>query len=164
MPRIYACLAIAELLVLILAGIVGITRWGSTPDRHVLFAVLGLLLSCLVQVVAFTYLTVLEKMSGQAAHLGKLGVEPLLAIKRLKSILTRWLGVLVLVLILVTATGAHRWRSGEWATLHFASAFVVLSTHVLVHARQYLLICEASKIAEATLRRYAAIREARQGK
>ena len=105
MPRVFACLAIANLLLLMASGAVGIfaARWGV--DRHVLLSVLTLLFSCFVQVVAFTYLTVTGKMIGQAVHLAGLDASILQTAKSYKRAVTRCLAGVFGAVVFVTATG-----------------------------------------------------------
>jgi len=44
----------------------------SARDRHILLAVFSLLLSCFIQVLVFTYLTITGKVIAQAVHLARL--------------------------------------------------------------------------------------------
>lgn len=162
MSRIFPCLCVAEIAVLVVTGAVGFLRLDPGADRHVLLAVFALLLSCLIQVAAFTYLTVVQKMTAQAVHLGHLGSEPVHALKRLKGALTRWLGVVVLGVVLLAATGGYHWGAQRLGTLHFAAALIGVGLHVVTYARQYVLLREGGRIAETVLARYTMLREDRR--
>jgi len=154
MPRVFACLAIANLLLLIASGAVGVVapQWGA--DRHVLLSVLTLLFSCFVQVVAFTYLTVTGKMVGQAVHLAELESSILDSVKLYKRGVTRCLAAVFGSIVLVTATGAVGWRSGGATIWHAASAALLMVVQVGVFWREYEIVILNSRLVERTLREY----------
>lgn len=154
MPRVFACLAIANVLLLIASGTVGLfaPRWGV--DRHVLLAVLTLLFSCFVQVVTFTYLTVTGKMVGQAVHLAGLDASILSSIKVYKRRMTRCLALVFGAMILVTASGAAGWRIGSATIWHQVAAGVVLVVHWGAFVREYEIVFLNSRLVERALAEY----------
>jgi len=158
MPRIFACLALSEFIVLLLTGTVGVWRLDPHADRHVLLAVLAILLSCMIQVAAFTYLTVVEKATAQAVHLGRLALDPILSLKRLKKRFTRYLGLVLAAMLLATATGASAWRGSPPDGWHFVAAMAVIALHVCAYLRQYGILRDAGRIAAGVLVRYSAAR------
>lgn len=161
MPPIFAALAVSELLVLLGAVGLGLLGLDAGPSRHVLLALIGLLLSCLIQVVAFTYLTVTGKMIVQAVHLGGLDTGPIDEVKRLKRAYSRVLGLVVGAVVFATITGAQHWRSDAGPRLHLIAAMVVLAVHLGAYYCQYGLIVENAALGERTLERYSERR--RQG-
>lgn len=155
MPRIFAALAFGELIVLL--GVVGLgsAALEAGPSRHVLLALFALLLSCLIQVIAFTYLTVTGKMIAQAVHLGDLGMDAIDDVKRIKRTFARLLVLVVGAVLFATITGARHWRSEGGAWPHLIAALVVLAVHVGAYYRQYGLVVENAALGERTLARYA---------
>jgi hypothetical protein len=162
MPRVFACLAIANVLLLLASGTVGIfaPRWGA--DRHVLLSVLSLLFSSFVQIVAFTYLTVTGKMVGQAVHLARLDVAILSNAKTYKRGVTRGLAIVFGAVIFVTATGAAGWRMGSATMWHQVSAGLVLVVHAVVFWKQYEIIFLNSRLVEKTLAEHEKARQERK--
>jgi len=161
MPRIFACLAIGQGIVLIGTGIVGFLSLDVRADRHILLAVFSLLLSCLIQVVGFTYLTVTGKTMVQAVHFGGLDAAPLLEAKRLKRSFTRLLALLIGSIVVVTASGANLWRVGGGRGVHWVAALVVVSIHAFVLTRQYRLLVRNAGVVNRTLDEYSRRRAAR---
>ena len=154
MPRVFACLAIANVLLLIASGGMGFFAPKLGVERHVLLSVLALLFSCFVQIVAFTYLTVTGKMIGQAVHLGRLDTSILATAKTYKRGVTRCLAVVFAAVIFVTATGAVGWRSGGATVWHDTAAGLVLVAHVGVLWKQYEVVFLNSQLVERTLKEY----------
>ena len=95
MPRVFLSLCAANLICFIGAATAGIFISHFGQDRHILLAVFGLLLSCAIQVLAFTYFTVSGKVIVQAVHLGGLEPHPLMRVKAFKRSMTHWLGLVV---------------------------------------------------------------------
>lgn len=140
---IFVGLIAANLLLFAIAGALGI--WFFTDanvgvDRHVLLSVLALLLSCLIQVAAFTYLTVTGKVLSQAIHLGSLPLAHLDAAKSIKRKFTGCLGLCFSTIVLVTATGAAAWRGGKPSAWHWLAAALTVVVHLWVWFRQYFLL------------------------
>lgn len=155
MPRTFACLALANLLVLVGTAAVGIARLDPGGERHVALAVFTLLVSCLIQVVTFTYFVVTGKMLAQALHLGGMDLAPLDEAKRLKRNAMRWLAAVVVGIILVTATGATHWRERGLSTWHFGVAGVMLLVHASALFGQFQLVARNAALVERVLREYA---------
>lgn len=154
MPRIFACLCIGNLIVLVGTGAIALLPLDATPDRHVLLAVFTLLVTCLTQVIVFTYFTVTSKMIRQATHLGGLDLEPIHCAQRFKRSVARHLAVLVGFILLVTASGADHWYSGEKVLLHFIAAGLLLLVYLFVSFRQYALVVENAALLARTLLAY----------
>ncbi len=158
MPRTFACLAVANLLVLVGTAALGLARLDPGGDRHVVLAVFSLLVCCLVQVVTFTYFVVTGKMLAQALHLGGLDLAPLAEAKRLKRNAMRWLAAVVVGMVLVTATGATHWRERGVSTWHFVAGCVVILVQASALFGQFLLVARNAALVEKVLREYAAQR------
>lgn len=142
MPRIFACLAMGHLLVLIGTGVVGLLRVDPGGAAHMALAVFALILAALIQVATFTYLTVTGKMIMQAANLSGAGVQPVLAVRRLKQRMARWVGLFMLTVVFVTASGAaSRWSQTQ---VHLLAAAIFLVVQLIVYYREFALVCENS--------------------
>ena len=153
MPRIFASLAISQVLVLFGTAAVGLVTLG--PDRHIVLAVFAIILSCLIQVITFTYLTVTGKMLVQAVNLAGLSPGPIQEAKRLKRTLIQYLALLVVTMVVVTATGASLWRAGAGSLWHWGAALAVIGVHVFVLYREYAVIVANSSLLARTLSAYA---------
>ena len=155
MPRIFACLSVANALLLLATGVFGLLAARVSVDRHVLMAVLALLMSCLVQVAAFTYLTVTGKMIAQAVFLADLDRAVLVEVRRMKRRVTLWLPLVLGSLVLVTGTGAWLWRGGAEASFHYVSAGAVFVAHAWACRREYAVIVENSDLLTRVLNQYS---------
>lgn len=158
MARVFACLAISEILLVIGAAILGFLRGAGSIDRHMLLGLFVLLLASLIQIVVFTYLSVTGKMIAQAVHLGGLGLEPLFEAKNIKRSVTWLLAVGMAPVVFVAVTAGLHWRSGEHATLHFLAGAAMLVVHVGVFVAQYHRIAANGILLDRSLRDYSARR------
>lgn len=127
--------------------------WGGS-DRHVVLAVFSALLSCLLQVLVFTYFTISGKVIAQAVHLAGLELAPIERCKALKRGITYSLAGIFASLVLVTATGAGAWRAGEFSVTHFAAAGLTIAVHLYVWVGEYKLIAAQATVMSETLDRY----------
>lgn len=161
MPRVFASLAIAEIIVLLITGGVGFAHLDPNGDRHVLLAVFAALLSCLIQVVLFTYFSVAGKMIAQAVHLGQLPTNPIPRLQRLKRSIFHCLALVIASVVLVTISGARHWSLGNQATTHLTMAGILLVAHGFLYYRQYSLVCRGSSLLNETLQAYQRVRAAK---
>lgn len=155
MPQIFAGLSISNLLLLLLTGAMGL--YGDTvlsADRHVLLAVITLVLSCFVQVVVFTYFTVTGKIVSQAVHLGRLDADAMKSVDVLKRSVTRCVGLVMAAIVVTTATGAVHWRTEQWAKLHLGCALALATITTLVLYRQFGLVLNNAALLNQTLDEY----------
>ncbi|MBI4717433.1 MAG: hypothetical protein HY763_06490 [Planctomycetes bacterium] len=162
MPRTFLCLVSGNLIVVVGAGVLGFLAPDLGRERHIALAMFALLVSCLIQVVTFTYFSVGGKMLAQALHLGHLELTPLMEAKDLKRSAMRSLAVVFAAVVIVTATGAAHWRSSSSANLHLAAAGAAILAHLAAWYRQYALIVRHSELLALTLTAYAAARETRR--
>lgn len=154
MHRIFSALAISEVLLLLGTAALGFLKIDPQAERHVLLAVMALLLSCLIQVLAFTFLTVTGKSIVQAVHLGHLDPEPIIEVKRFKRQLTFCLAGLVCLILIVVATGASQWALRRSGTAHMVSAAALLVLHGVVLAREYFILRKNESLLEQTMELY----------
>ena len=154
MPRIFASLAIAECILLAGTGVIGLFAIHIGVGRHIALAVFTLILSCLIQVLAFTYLTVTGKVIVQAVHLGDLSVEKIDQAKQLKRSWTFFLAIIMFLVVLVTASGSQWFHKGEWYLIHVASAIAILVAHVVVFYLEYDVIFRNANLVAQTLESY----------
>ncbi len=162
MPRIFASLAIGQVLVLFGTASVGLLTLGRGPDPHIVLAVFAIILSCLIQVIAFTYLTVTGKMVVQAVHLAGFSPSPIQEAKKLKRTLIHHLALLVVALVVVTATGASSWRAGAGSVWHWGAAPAVIGVHAFVLHREYAVIVANASLLARTLSAYGRHRHVNQ--
>lgn len=160
MPKVFASLSAANFILYVGAAALGLLDPAPTPDRHVLLAVLALLLTCLSQVLAFTYLAVTGKVLAQALHFGKLSVETLLAAKEIKKRFGRHIALMMLAVGAATATGASVWRAGDPDRYHSPAVLALLIVFLWVHVRQFLLVTENARLVSQTLTQYSVARNA----
>jgi len=158
MPRIVVCLAIANLILLLMTAAMGLGASRPSLDRHVLLAVVTLMVSCGIQVVVFTYFTITGKMIGQAVHLGGLDTAPLAAVESSKKSASRLVGLVMVGVVFATATGAAQWRADARGTMHFAAAGLLVLVHALAFYREYDLVWANARLMDDVLRQYRARR------
>jgi len=163
MPRVFASLAIAALTLFTLTAATALASGGSAPDRHILLALGTLLLSCFIQVVAFTYLTVTGKVVAQAVHFAHLDPAPLWTVKQYKRRFTHKLALVMASVVLVSATGGAAWRSREALVLHIPAAVLTLLIHAWALRRQDHILRRNAQLVETTLQAYSGWREQRPG-
>lgn len=161
MPRIFASLAIATLTLFALTAAVAILDNGSTPDRHVLLGIGTLLLSCFVQVLGFTYLTVTGKVIAQAANLSKIDPACQARVRQYKRSFTRQLALAIVCVVLASATGGALWRSRDALEVHYAAAMVAALAHAWVYRRQYHVLRSNADLVETTVKAYSTWRTRR---
>lgn len=161
MPRFFTSLAIATLTLFVLTATIAMLDSGSEPDRHILLAVGTLLMSCFIQVVGFTYLTVTGKVIAQAAHLANLDSAFLNCAKRYKRTFTRLLALVVLSIVLASATGGAAWRSRTALAFHIPAALIAALAHVWVYREQYRALRRNADLVKTTLEAYSAWRDRR---
>ncbi len=154
MPRIFAAFVTGHLLVLMGVAALGLLDPAPAPTRHVTLAVFALLLTCLLQVMVFMYLTVTGKVIVQAVHLGGFDLAPVYEAKRLKARFIRILAAVVAALVLVTATGAYQWREGVSTYAHFSAASGFLLVHFVAAYLEFALICRNKALLNGVLRTY----------
>ena len=160
MPRVFTGLAIANLI--LFAGTAGLGLVGgpaARPDRHILLAVVSLLITCFVQVVVFTYFTVTGKLIVQALQLGHSDLAPLHTAKKSKRSVTRWLGAVGLAVVLVTATGGTHWRSQDAGAIHMAAAAWLVFITTLALAAQFRLVAQNAAMLKLTMEAYVRQRD-----
>ena len=154
MPRIFAAFVIGQLLVVLAAAGFGLVGSDAVPARHVTLAVFALLLTCFLQVIVFMYLTVTGKIIVQAVHLGDENLAPVYEVKRYKARFVAILGVVVVVSVLVTATGAYQWREGLKSYVHFLCAALFLVVQLVAAYYEFSLICQNDALMNRVLRTY----------
>lgn len=154
MPRVFLGLAIGNVLVVAATAFLGLLGSAGLRNHHIAIAIFALILTCLVQVLAFTYFTVTFKLMGQAVHIGKSALDPLQQAKRLKLQMTRCLGLVVGAVLVATASGASSWREGAGAAMHLVTGLVlpILVTYVL--SIEYSLIARNTVLVGAVMHHF----------
>lgn len=161
MSRVFAGLAIGNVLVLVGAGAFGWFKPDPVPDRHILLGVFGLLISLFVQVLTFTYFTVTGKIVLQAVHLAGHDPQAVAAVARLKRSMTHHLMVLVLGIVVMTVSGAVQWRTGNTASLHLLSGLAFLPLVCAVLVGEYGLIVQNRVVLDEATQAYESWRRSR---
>ncbi len=154
MARIFIYLSVSNILLLMGAAVIGLLDWAPAPDRHVILAVLSLLLSSFVQVLIFTYFNVTGKMVTQAIHLSAADKTPIFQQKQIKYSYM-WLMAIVLGCFLFSViTGATSWRTGITGYAHLLAAGVIIAAHLFVFTKEYSLIVVNSLVVKQVLQAY----------
>ena len=156
MLKAFAGLAIANLLVLTGTAGLGLVGGSTFADRHIVLAVFSLVLTCLVQVVVFTYFTISGKMMHQAVWLGDADEGRLNNVSVYKRSVSRLLGVIVVAGVLAAATGGIKWGGREDFRFHLLAAFIILTAHAVVLYKQFDLIARNSAMMERIMTDFSA--------
>ena len=155
MPRVFACLVIADAILFGGAVLLGLLANPDSADRHILLAVLALLLSALIQVLSFMYLAVGGRIARQAAHQAGLGGDVVTRTNAKKRQMTPLLGLTIVSLVGVVATGATSWRGTSSGWFHPTAAGALVLLHAWVWFREFDLISRFSLDLESTLKEHA---------
>ena len=161
MLRIFASLAIATLTLFAFTAAIAVIDNGSAPDRHVLLGICTLLLSCFVQVLGFTYLTITGKVIGQAANLANIDLTCQAKVKQYKRSFTRQLALAIVCVVLASATGGASLRSRDALAVHYVAAMIAALAHVWVYRRQSLILRRNAELVETTIKAYTSRRAPR---
>ncbi len=155
MRQVFIGLGASNILLLMGTAMLGLLpeRFGGA-EPHVILAVLTCMLTCLVQVVVFTFLSVNGRLISQAVHLGALAPTPINTIRQLKRRTGRCLAVMALLLVLAVATGAVHWRSGAYTWPHFLLVCLFLTAHFPVLLLEWQVICRTRRLVDETMGAY----------
>jgi len=156
MPRVFSGLACGNVLVVAATAFLGLLGGAGLQSYHVALAVFALILTCLVQVLAFTYLTVTFKLMGQAIHIGQSSLEPLLQAKQLKKRMTHCLALSISTILVATASGAASWRAGAGVWLHLAAGLALPIVIPYLLYVEHTLVTRNSSLVGSVMRAYAA--------
>ncbi len=156
MPRIFACLVIADAILFGGVVLLGLFANPDSADRHIILAVLALLLSALIQVLSFMYLAVGGRVARQAAHQAGLSTDVVTRTNAKKRRMTPLLGLTIVSLIGVVATGASSWRGTTSSWYHPIAVGILIFLHAWVWFREFNLIAHFSLDLESTLDDHAA--------
>ena len=154
MARVFACLALCNVMLLAGTAMAGVLRTGGASDRHILLAVIALIFTCFLQVLAFTYFTVTGKMIAQMIHLARLDNAKLNKVRQFKRSITRWLGLCVMIVVLVAATGGTLWRGGGGSAWHVIAGLSLLGVYFLVVYHEFAAIVMNAQFFDAVTREY----------
>jgi len=154
MPRVFAPLATANILLVAANTLLGLSAPAIPNSYHVALAIFTLILTCLIQVLWFTYLTITFKLMGQAVHIGKLPLEHLLAAKEIKRRMTHCLAVAVGTVLLTTATGADSWRAGVGGCVHLLLGLIFLLLLPYLLFTEFTLIARNAALVAAVMGQY----------
>lgn len=158
MLRIFSSLALSQLLVLFGGALLALAEDSAHAQRHVLAAAVAGILSCFIQTVVFTYLTLTGKLVAQAVHLGALDPSPLAQVKYLKRSCSYVLLAIVGSLVPTVATGANHWAGGHTYWLHVPFAVATLTAHGIGYYCQLDIIQRNAALVTRVLRAYDAKR------
>lgn len=155
MPRVFAGLSVGNLLVLAATMALGFLTGAVDSSYHIALGVFSLLLTCLIQVLAFTYLAVTFKMMVQAIHLGQFSIDPLMQAKYLRKKMASYLGAVFAGIVLVAATGAMNWRKGSGYWFHWMTGISLFMVLLYLLVLEFQLIAHNVVLVDAVMRRYA---------
>ena len=163
MPHVFASLALANLALFAFSTAFALSSAASAQDRHILLAVFSLLLSCFIQVLVFTYLTVTGKVIAQAVHLARLDPGILSGSKEYKRSFTHCLAIIVAAVVVLSATGGAAWRSQRAVAVHVPVAILAVLIHAWLYRKQHVVVRRNAQLLTAALRAYSLWREQRPG-
>jgi glucan phosphoethanolaminetransferase (alkaline phosphatase superfamily) len=163
MPHVFASLAVANLVLFAFSTAFALSSAASARDRHILLAVFSLLLSCFIQVLVFTYLTVTGKVIAQAVHLARLDPGILTRAREAKRSFTHCLAIIVAAVVLLSATGGAVWHSQRALAVHVPVAILAVILHAWLYRKQHVFVRRNAQLLTATLRAYSMWREHRRG-
>ncbi|MEK6799839.1 MAG: hypothetical protein AABZ12_12810 [Planctomycetota bacterium] len=155
MARVFLGLVSANAILIIGAALLGTFRDKLGVDRHVVLAVLALMLSCLTQGLVFTYFSVSGKIVSQAVHLGNLSNDSLDRSVRLKRSFTHAMAIPFAAIVAVAASGGAVWRTGRHADVHWVIASIASLAHLPIWVRQFRLIAAHASLVAGVLGAYA---------
>lgn len=154
MIRVFAGLSGAHLILLATTAGLGFFAESVGQERHILLGTLAVIFSCLIQVSVFTYLTVTFKYAAQIAHLGKLELGFIPQARSFKKHVTRLLGMVFLLNLLVTASGSAHWRENGNGWLHLLAAAAVIFGHGVAYYFEFDIIYRNNHMVSDLLRRF----------
>lgn len=155
MPRVFACIATAHVLLLMATAAIGMLSRGVHTQRHVALAVFTLLLGCLLQIVAFMYFAVSGKMMRQAVHIGRLDPYPLVQMDRRRRNKTIVLALFFVSVVMTTATGAAHWRDAQSRLPHLLIAWSSAIVQIACWVADFRLVSAHSRVFEGVMLDYA---------
>jgi len=158
MKSVFCALVFCVLLLMAATGTVGF--WVEQP-RHTFFRLhfaMGLvtvLLTCLTQVITFTYFVVSGKliMRAAVAHSVDAGVVP--EAQRLKARTLHVAAPAIGAVILLAALGGYADGDPSAATLHLAAFLLAVPVNGVAFAVQYVLIGRNGRLLQAALDQYS---------
>ncbi len=157
MPTAFAWMAVANAFILVGTAALGLLAETVLPERHILLAVFTLVITCLVQTVFFMYFAVTGKLMNQAVGLSDLDNAPLVRSRELKSRAMRWLGVVVVAVVVSGITGAARWHGAadhDGSYLHILTASLAVGTICVGFYQEYDLTVRNSRLLSGVLSEY----------
>ncbi len=165
MFRIFLSLVVADVLVLLGAGILGLSAENERgAARHLGLGVFASILTCLIHAVAFTYFTATGKMMRQAINLGQLDARLDREIRGLKQRVGRAVAPAILTCIATVATGAVATRVFGTSALspaswHLLAAGVMLLVNVAAFVAEADLIARNRALMDGVFSSYQRVRE-----
>ncbi|NOT02807.1 MAG: hypothetical protein HOP29_19585 [Phycisphaerales bacterium] len=161
MPRIFASLAVGDLIVLSAAAVFGLLVDGERVyPQHFGLALFAALLTVLIHAIVVTYFAAGGRMISQAVFIGGLDREPLARLRAGKTTAIRWVAAGVGGIILVVCVGATAARDGAWAWPHFASALAAIIANAMAFHFQYEAVAGQSRLMDEVFREYQRHRSA----
>lgn len=155
MPRVFASLAIGDLIVLSGAIVIGFAVEGDRfYAQHFGLAIFATLLTVFIHAVVVTYFAAGGRMISQAVFIGRLDRAPLERLRSGKSRAVRCVALGVTGLLPAVAGGAAAARDAGWAWFHFASALTAIMTNAAAFFHQFQAIAEQSRLMNDVLLEY----------
>lgn len=150
MKRVFPPLAVADLILLCAAAVLGLSVEGQRLyPQHFGLALFATVLTVLLHVVVFTYFTASGKLMTQAVTIGRLDRDPLQQIAHFKRRITRCVALAYAVLLTTVALGALIDNQGRLHGWHgLCGALTILVNAVIFHIENDLIVRNGCLIAE----------------
>lgn len=151
MRRVFVGLAVSHIILMLGTGGIGLVLKTGNPQQHVLLAILTLLLGCLIQVGAFTYLTVSFKYLGQVVHLNGLDYAYVEKAKDIKRKFTRFLAIVIFSIVAMSSTGGIHWRTRSDSVIHITAAVIGFVCQLAAYYFEFDIIDRNSRLVTRAL-------------
>lgn len=159
MQRSFAILALTDVVLLIGTAVLGMygahapsdeAAWTQAYLRHFAAAVVAMLFTCFVHVLAFTYFVVFSRMAGDAVAVAGGMRETFDAIVGLKRRAIRWLvlGFGAMLLTGITGVITSRTPFANGVPFHLAAAWLAVAANAMALFGEYGLIRQNAAITE----------------
>jgi len=155
MSRIFASLAVADLILVMGAATLGtLVEGDALYAEHLVAALLAAILTLLLHAIVLTYFSASGRMMSQAIFIGQLDRAPIERIAITKARAIRWIAAGCLSLFVVIAFGALSARTHAWHLWHFAAAGAAVIANAAAFYAHYIAVRENAQLMTTVLSHY----------
>lgn len=159
MKRVLGALAVAGLLVLLGAAVLGLAVGDDAAfRRHFALALFAAVLTLLIHVVVFTYFSVTARMISQAVLIGDLDRAALASVRALKRRIAVCVGAAALSIVVVVSFGALIESDYSWHWWHLGAAAAAIGVNAWAYFVEYDCVFRNGRLIEDVFAAYDAKR------